>query len=108
MKYNYNKDLCSDSHYDISINERYFLAEQRILQIKIKSVGRSSGRDVALVDVGGIIQEIRSDIGCIYAFKPYSGRIPYYGGAKISLRSEGVLQQKVSKGPIAGNDDLIL
>ncbi|CAK85678.1 unnamed protein product (macronuclear) [Paramecium tetraurelia] len=84
-----------------------------------RAVGGSSGGEGALAAARGSVLGIGSDVGgsiripaafCgVYGFKPYSGRIPDYGEAKISLAVEGVTELKVSRGPIARCvDDLIV
>ncbi|CAD8092541.1 unnamed protein product [Paramecium sonneborni] len=86
---------------------------------KNRAVGGSSGGEGALAAARGSVLGIGSDIGgsiripaafCgVYGFKPYSGRIPDYGEAKISIAIEGFMQLKVSRGPIARCvDDLIV
>ncbi|CAD8182259.1 unnamed protein product [Paramecium pentaurelia] len=84
-----------------------------------RSVGGSSGGEGALAAARGSVLGIGSDIGgsiripaafCgVYGFKPYSGRIPDYGEAKISFAAFGQMQLKISRGPIARCvDDLIV
>lgn len=84
-----------------------------------RAVGGSSGGEGALAAARGSVLGIGSDIGgsiripaafCgVYGFKPFSGRIPDYGEAKISIAVEGLMQLKISRGPIARCvDDLIV
>lgn len=86
---------------------------------KNRAVGGSSGGEGALAAARCNVVGIGSDIGgsiripaafCgVYGFKPYSARIPDYGEAKISLAVQGVMQLKVSRGPIGRCvDDLIV
>ncbi|CAD8088821.1 unnamed protein product [Paramecium sonneborni] len=84
-----------------------------------RAVGGSSGGEGALAAARGSVLGIGSDIGgsiripaafCgVYGFKPYTGRIPDYGEAKISIATAGLMQLKISRGPIARCvDDLIV